>query len=283
MLKYLIEVDSTVEVTHDGILNCLQSHDEYHDISPDISPGSRGANSLTLLGNLLEANLTVRKYEDFRIFHYACMTLRGELGVSVLYLFHAKDSSGVKAIRKRLLPIFVAASWSCVNVVKFLHQANPESVLTVIDDHGTLLYVAFDDEASDIADVTAKVEYLCKQCPALMHIRNNYGDAPLHCAIASNNSSTFHFAKALCDIDATVVRDKCTPSDVHEYGSGYLPLHILIDSHSQEISELSNEGNCFRLLLRLYPAAAGIEADDLESPYDMALMKNLSAYFLRLL
>jgi hypothetical protein len=42
-------------------------------------------------------------------------------------------------------------------------------------------------------------------------------------------------------------------------------------------------GDCFRLLLSLYPAAAGIEDDHLRSPYDMAVSNDLSACFIRLL
>jgi hypothetical protein len=49
------------------------------------------------------------------------------------------------------------------------------------------------------------------------------------------------------------------------------------------ISEVSDEGDCLRLLLRLYPAAGGIKDDHSSSPYDMAVSKNLSAYFIRIL
>jgi hypothetical protein len=90
--------------------------------------------------------------------------------------------------------------------------------------------------------------------------------------------------KTLCDIDSTVVRTKCTPpSYCIGDRSGYLPLHTLIEYKFRKISELSDEGDCFCLLLRLYPAAAGIEDDHLDSAYDKAVSKNLSAYFLRLL
>jgi hypothetical protein len=47
--------------------------------------------------------------------------------------------------------------------------------------------------------------------------------------------------------------------------------------------EVSDEGDCFRLLLRLYPAAAGIKDGRLASPYNLAVRNNLSVYFLRLL
>ena len=49
----------------------------------------------------------------------------------------------------------------------------------------------------------------------------------------------------------------------------------------------SPAADAFRLLLRLYPEAAGIEsgreADDLETPYQVALQYNLPTYYRRLL
>jgi hypothetical protein len=47
--------------------------------------------------------------------------------------------------------------------------------------------------------------------------------------------------------------------------------------------EVSSKGDCFRLLLSLYPTAAGIKDDHSRSAYDMAVFMNLSAYFIRLL
>jgi hypothetical protein len=47
--------------------------------------------------------------------------------------------------------------------------------------------------------------------------------------------------------------------------------------------EVSIEGDCFRLFLRLYPASAGIKDGRLKTPYDWAVDDGLSVYFLRLL
>jgi hypothetical protein len=128
--------------------------------------------------------------------------------------------------------------------------------------------------------VIAKAKYLCDQYPALIHLKDKEGDTALHYACTGDISS-FERVRTLCDTDSTVVRNKCINGN--GYGSGYLPLHAFIETQFQKISELSNEGNCFRLFLRLYPAAAGIEGDDSHSPYNVAVLKNLSAYFLRLL
>jgi hypothetical protein len=60
-------------------------------------------------------------------------------------------------------------------------------------------------------------------------------------------------------------------------------LHILIYSSDQNISEVSVRGDCFRLLLHLYPAAAGIKDGQSRSSYDLAVANNLSTYFIRML
>jgi hypothetical protein len=76
MMLSLIKVDSSVEVIYDGMNDhiwsykgCLHQH---------ISPGSRGAKSLILLGTLLNANPAGAEYDDSRIFHEMCTYMRGE-------------------------------------------------------------------------------------------------------------------------------------------------------------------------------------------------------------
>jgi hypothetical protein len=144
----------------------------------------------------------------------------------------------------------------------------------------SLLHIAAYDHTSDIADMIGKVQYLCDHYPALIHLKDNEGNTALHVLLASR--ARFSLECVFCDMDATVVQDKCTPSDVTFPYSGMLPLHILNECNSP-IQEVSDEGDCFRPLLSLYPAAAGIKDGHLKSPYDMAVSDDLSAYFLRLL
>jgi hypothetical protein len=96
MLSCLTEVDSTVSVIHDGVMQCMRQYkgSSYHDISP----GSRGDSTLTLLGKLIDANMDVVNYKDCSIFHWACMCLRGELSIAVLSLFLRKNKEGIKSI-----------------------------------------------------------------------------------------------------------------------------------------------------------------------------------------
>jgi hypothetical protein len=193
----------------------------------------------------------------------------------VLSLFLAKDSTRVKAIRERSFPIYVAAKYSCVDVVKFLHKAWPESISMLTGRDNSLLHLALTDGTSEIVDVIAKVRYICDhQCPALLHQKNSHGYTPLHTILKNGGRFDIECVKILCNLDATVVRDRC---------SWQLPLHILIECQSL-ISEVSDKADCFRLLLRLYPAAAGNEDGRYgrsRRPHDMAY--NLSSYFIRLL
>jgi hypothetical protein len=280
MVLCLIQVDSSVEVISDGIILCMEQYEKC--LSQIISPGSSGKRSLTLIRNLLDANPAVTKYDDSYIFHAACRYLRGELGVSVLSLLLSKDSTAVKVINRGNLPIHLAARYSCLDVVKFLLKAYPESISMLGMGAKSLLHLAVSDDINDIAEVKAKVQYLCDQCPALIHLKDIDGDTALHAMLKNVERFNLGCVKILCIVDATVVRYKRTP-DVNDLGSWGLPLHSLIRYRYEKISEVSDEGDCFRLLLRLYPAAAGIKDGYSTRPYDLAVYTNLSTYFIRLL
>jgi hypothetical protein len=90
------------------------------------------------------------------------------------------------------------------------------------------------------------------------------------------------FVKILCNADETVVQDRCTlPSGVGNFPyCQQLPLHLLIEYHPPML-EVSDEADCFRLFLRIYPASAGIKDGNSQSPYDLAILKSLSVYFIR--
>ena len=77
------------------------------------------------------------------------------------------------------------------------------------------------------------------------------------------------------------------PTDA-QYGlNGQLPLHWLINYHADALtSPLPETADAFRLLLRLYPEAAGTEGGlgaNQKTPYQLAVDKDLPAYYRRLL
>jgi ankyrin repeat protein len=274
MVLCLIEADSSVEVIHDGII-C--SYDKYdNSLHQDISPGSRGEKILTLIQNLLNANPTVMKYNGTRnIFHEACSKLKGQLGIAVLSLLLTHDSTAVKSVGNGYLPIHLAALNSCLDVLKFLHKLYPESISMLDEEGQSLLHLATLDNDSNCAAANIKVQYLCDQCPALIYLKDNDGYTPLHTAVC-NLRLNYEGVKILCNVDRTVVREK--------FNSGQLPLLLLIlyrcGSGTLEVSDL---GDYFRLILSLYPAAAGIEDDGYRSPYDWARIKGMKSYFRRIL
>jgi ankyrin repeat protein len=286
MLACLIAVDSTVEVICDGVDQCFKSYEGSELEDHNISPGSRGERTMNLLQFLLDANIDVLEYYDAWIFSTAASYLRGEVGVAVLSLLIRMDSNGVKTVDGGEFPIHRAASNSCVNVVKLLLNAYPESLLMLTNVKYNLLHLAFKSGNHD--DRREKVKYLCDQCPAFIHQKTDHGNTPLNEVLAPWTCKfDLKSVICLCDIDGTAVRDKCTPSDDDDDDDdsclrGQLPLHLLI-AHSPPKTELSDEGDCLRLFLRLYPASAGIKDGYSKSPYDLAVSSNLSAYFIRLL
>jgi ankyrin repeat protein len=95
----------------------------------------------------------------------------------VLSLFLSKNSEGIKSPHDGRLPIHRAAANSSLDVTKFLLQTCPESLtmVTLGQRNGagsTLLHQAFRNN-SDIADAKAIVEYLCKLCLTLVHMKCN--------------------------------------------------------------------------------------------------------------
>jgi hypothetical protein len=287
MIVCLLEVDSSVEVIYNGIIECITSYDEREYKDHFINPGSPAERIVILLRILVNSNLDVMKMNNWSIFHLACSDLRGELGVAVLSLFIAKDSTGVKAFRNGYLPIHTAAIYSSLDVLKLLQKAYPESLSMLTNDGNNFLDLAFSTYLSGctyfsgIKDMRDKVQYLCDQCPVFIHQKNNNGLTPLHSYLLKARfdvNSVIH----LCAADETVVRDKCTFSNIDNEHFEQLPLHFLI-AYKAFNSEISGEADCFRLFLSLYPASAGIKDGHLISPYDLAVSGDLSTYFLRML
>jgi hypothetical protein len=195
----------------------------------------------------------------------------------VLSLLLTKDSSLVKhADENRDLPIYHAASNSSLDVIKFLHNAYLES----------LSFLDYDGET----DRREKVGYLCNYYPTLIHQRNECGFTPLHDVVKREDLFDIQSIKFLCNLDESVVRDEYITNDANNPPIGslfkfkQLPLHLLIMNNPPKM-ELSDEGNCFRLFLRIYPGSAGLKDDCNTTPYNLAAhtylygLEMLSVYF----
>jgi hypothetical protein len=177
----------------------------------------------------------------------------------VLSLFLSKNSEGTKSVSYEYLTIHFAASNSSVDVIRFLLEFYPESLTMVTSGHdSTLLHLDLQNKSNNIADPEGIVEYLCKLCPALLHMKSRLGNTPLHNALYTEGKLNTEFVKFLCNTDESVVRDKYTPTAVTSSWSLQLPLHLLIKFEPPRI-EVSNEGDSFRLFLQLHPASAGVK------------------------
>jgi hypothetical protein len=288
MVSSLIEVDNSVEVIFDGMTGSILSHEA--SSFQNLLPGSRGERLLNLLEVLLNANPEVARYDSSLILHRACAYLTGELGVVVVKLLLSKNSEGIRCFYSNSgrLPIQHAVD---VDVLTLLHKAYPESISIVTHLKGfNLLHLTLEDNCSlpstiNPANKSARLTYLYDQCPQLVHAKNNYGFTPLHRVLWLNSQKLdMKAVKFLCDADETIVRGKCTPSNINDTNFESLPLHLLVKHRSKFLnSELSDEADCFRLLLRIYPASAGIRDGHLKSPYDLAVSEHLSDYFIRIL
>jgi uncharacterized cysteine cluster protein YcgN (CxxCxxCC family) len=288
MLSCLIEVDSTIEVIYNGIIRCIESsftQSNRKRSDNDIRPGSIGGRILISLGILLKANPDAVRYRESSIFHKASRCLRGELGVAVLSLFHSKDSSGIKSFWQGSLPIHYAASRSSLDVLKFLYMAYPESLTMSTSDvvQNTLLHQTV---TCFSGDMEVKIRYLLDQCPTMIDMVNGSSYTPLHTA-CNKLSRRFKILIILLNANPALARVKCVTSDTNHSNSQQLPLHLLINNISFNLYRPnSHNGDCFRLLLHLYPGSAGVKDSHSKSPYDLVLEPKyfkVDVYFIRLL
>jgi hypothetical protein len=294
MVACLIAADSTAAIIHNGINGCLQSYKDSQSKDHLVYPGSRGEKTMILLEILM--NMKVVAKEDYTwIFSQACTYLRGELGIAVLSLLLTKDNTLVKNVDSNGdMPICHAASNSSLDVLKFLLKACPESVCILGDMEESLLHLAF--ETKDFTNRREKVEYLCHHYPNLIPQKNKYGHTPLQSTLIWGSLFDFKSITCICNVDESVLKDICIPNfdidssmdNMDRYEQ--LPLHLLTARMrgNPPISELSDEGDCFRLFLRMYPASAGFKNRHNCSPYNLAnswiyRSEKLSVYFRRLL
>jgi hypothetical protein len=114
---------------------------------------------------------------------------------------------------------FITACYSCLNVMKFLHKAYPESISLLGSNARSSLHL-ISDENSDVAVVAdIKVQYLCDQCPALIHLKDGKRDTALYDLLTHDDSFNSDCVKTLCNVDATVVKDKCFSLDTTKMSS----------------------------------------------------------------
>ena len=281
LVACLLEVDSSVEVVGNGIKWCLQSADH--------------AYLLEKVKMLLKANPEAAKYHDsngLNLLHMAARrgTMAFRVRINVIQQILALHKEAVREVDSLgWLPVHTAARYSTVEVMEFLLDLYPESASVITTDGSdNLLHLAVNDKESTTCVMEAKVRFLCSRYPAMMLQRDCSGGTPLHFAI---NLKSIPAVRILCEAGGQeqVKTTVAHPTDDNNGYNGWLPLHYLIDRQADSLRDslFSDEAGCFRMLLRMYPEAAGIEGGVgvayKKTPYQLAVDKNLPPYYLRLL
>jgi ankyrin repeat protein len=227
MFSCLVAVDSSAEVVFDGVIQCLTSYRNSRSEDYIMYPGSRGEATVIRLEILLNMNVDffVNDEDSYKIFITASIKLSGELGVAVLSLLLRRDGSVIKHVSSYgWMAIHHAAFSSSIDVLRFLHINNPESLSMLKNDRSNLLHLVVDGKFKDRRD---KVQYLCDQCPALIHQKNDRGFAPIHrCFYGTLDIGSI---VCLCNADEAVVRDKYTPSNIN-HSDGSLCISLFTNS-----------------------------------------------------
>ena len=284
----LLDVESSVDVIGSGIAGCLRSTDR--------------SRVLERVEMLLKLNPEAGKYRDAsgrNLLHIAAATfsfgkMPSQLCIDIMQRILAIHKDAVREVDENgWLPVHDAARHSSVEVMEFLLGLYPESasMIATVGSQNLLHLAIYGNESS-----MAKVRFLCSQhCsryPAIMFQRDGVGLIPLHSAIAASMFFPQNILAVQILYEAggqeQVRLPVAHPTDAELFCNDNLPLHFLIVSHYKSLrgSPLSQEADCFRMLLSWYPEAAGIEGGvgaAKKTPYQQAVGMGLPPYYLRLL
>ena len=252
---------------------------------------------------LLKANPEAAKHRimnGMNLLHSAARQgkLPSRLCIEIMQRIHAIHKDAVREVDEDgWLPVHTAARTSSMEVMEFLLGLYLESASVITNNNSAnLLHLAVCDKEGTTSVMEAKVRFLCSKYPAMILQRNGCGWTPLQLATGCKNIPA---VQILCEAGGEeLVRSPVAhPTDVNNYGNGRLPLHCLVYRNAEALREslLSKEADCFRMLLRLYPEAAGIEGDvddddEVEhapvagvTPIQLAVDDDLPPYYHRLL
>ena len=310
LMACLLDVDSSAEVVAGGILGCVNS--------------SGHSNVLEKIDVLLKANPEATKhhfrfgeghYTEQNVLHVLANNsyradIPSSLCITIMQQIHAIHPDAVKEMcRERYnnqhtyLPVHIAAIYGDVEVMDFLLGLYPDSATIIIDSsYGSsqnLLHLTAIGPHSykdyDAAKQVPKVRYLCTRYPAMMHQRDGVGKTPLHHGLSRSYSydpsGRIPMATIMLEIGGQELTREPTihPTDTNYRENGWLPLHYFTTVLSYRSLPLpSKEADLFRLMLRWYPEAAGIEGGSgarfpKQTPYQVADSHGAHPYYLRLL
>ena len=281
LIGCLLEVGNSAEVVGNGIAGCLASTD-YCCV-------------LERVEMLLKANPEAAKHLNSNgenLLHSAACQgkLPPQLCIDIMQRILAIHKDAVREVDSGgWLPVYTAACMSTVEVMEFLLGLYPEfaSLITTTGSKN-LLHLAVSGTKSATSVIVADVRLLCSRYPAMVLQRDCIGFTPMHLASMCKDISAIQI---LCETGGQeqVRLPVAHPTDASCWCNGWLPLHFLINSNAGSLRDslLSKEADCFRMLLRWYPEAAGIKGgvgfSYIKSPYQLAVDNNLPPHYLRLL
>ena len=284
LMSCLLQFDSSAAVVGGAIQICFYSADysstlEKVDFLLKVNPEAAQHHSDSSQCNLLHS----------AIISYPCPETLSTLCIDIMKRILAVHPDAVKEVNAAgELPVHTAAKCSSLEVMEFLLGLYPESAaIDTVRFSENLLHLAVSSRSTA---TVAKVRYLCSRYPELIQQRNNNGKIPLHTTLGFFYSPNVSAAKLLCEAGGQELVKVPTVSQIVTTNSqnGWLPLHFMIKSSVFGLPcPLSEEAGFFRLMLRWYPEAAGIEAGTgsmKKTPYQLALdCSNPDPYYLRLL
>ena len=279
LVQCLAEADSSVEVVCDGIIGCFANSDLN--------------NPVRAVAKLLKVNPAAAQHkaaDGHNLAHEALIqsnSLSAGDCIGVLKLLLARHKDALKeADLHGMLPAHFAAQYGPLEVLDFVLSEYPGAAAMVDNFSRTLLHIAAIHMEEE--HLAATVCLLCARHSHMMLQRNFNGVTPLLRACFGGHGAT---ARLLCEAGGQEAASAAVvhPTNAQDTHNGRLPLHYLIEFDADTLisAPLSEAADAFRLLLRLYPEAAGTEGGVgvgyKITPYQLAVENYLPAYYRRLL
>ena len=261
LMNCLLQFDSSTVVVAEGIIACMNTDDH--------------SSMLEKIDMLLKVNPEAAQHRfdssQRNLLHEAAgqTSMPSTLCIDIMKRILVPHPDAVKEVSNGgWLPVHESAMYGCsLDVMEFLLGLYPESAAIVTGTAKNLLHLAVSYCSYD-SDREAKVTYLCSRYPQFISQRDINGLTPLLRALRSCFASHYDMsaAKILCEVGGPeLVRMRVIhPTSVTHSQNGRLPLHFFMSLKNLQRSVcssfLSEEADFFRLMLRWYPEAAGIEA-----------------------
>lgn len=278
MLSCLLEVDSSPRVIENAIFCVIKA---------------KGDNTLKLIEMLLKANPEAAECMYISLLNEICEHLKGNLCLKVLSLFIAINEDAIIEAEEDdcgLLSVHTAARYNTVEVIEFLLNEYPGSETILKYNDKNLLHFALEDDENEINIVDAKVKFLTTKYPSLLQMYDDGGLTPFLDYLSCGPKIKIISTLIAADDQVVIQRGRENSGNDNELNNLLdLPLHMLLKSPYATASELplispvSEWADILRILIGLYPGAVSVKNIFEKYPYDYAVEKKFSPYFIRIL